>query len=51
MSETRAFKAGRMLAKSIIEMIHLMYQSKTALKFMRGLMGVLLVEYDKRKRK
>lgn len=37
--------------KAIIEMVHLMYQRKTALFFLTGLIDTLLVELEKRKQK
>jgi hypothetical protein len=38
---TRAEKAGRELAKGLIEMVNLMYQNNTARNFMKGLTDVL----------
>jgi hypothetical protein len=38
---TRAEKAGRAIAKSLIEMINLMYQNNTAYNFTKGLVNEL----------
>ena len=48
MKNTRAYKAGEAQGRSIIEMIHLMYQNRTAKKFISGLMSVLIPDYKKR---
>lgn len=45
---TRAEKAGESLGKSIVEMVNLMYQNNTALRFFDGLMLILKDEYEKR---
>jgi hypothetical protein len=45
---TRADKAGKELANAIIEMVHLMYQNKTANNFYKGLMINLQKETDRR---
>ena len=34
---TRAWKAGVMFASGIISMVHLMYQNKTAINYLKGL--------------
>lgn len=39
--ETRAYKAGVHLGKSIAEMVNLMYQLNTASNFWKGLFSVL----------
>ncbi len=39
----RSYKAGEAMAKAIIEMVHLMYQNKTASHFYRGLHEVLII--------
>jgi len=36
------------MGKSIIEMVHLMYQNNTARNFLRGIIAVLTEENDKR---
>lgn len=41
----RAFKAGVLLAKGLIEMINLMYQRNTAINFLEGLMHELENEH------
>jgi len=38
---SRAEKAGRAAGRALAEMVHLMYQTRTAANFWRGLMGVL----------
>ena len=38
---SRAEAAGRALGESIVEMVHLMYQTRTASNFWKGLMSVL----------
>ena len=45
----RPEKAGNRMGHAIIEMIHLMYQKKTALKFLASLIISLQCEYTKRK--
>lgn len=45
----RPEKAGNRMAHSIIEMIHLMYQKKTALRFLASLIISLQCEYTRRK--
>ena len=45
----RPEKAGNRMAHSIIEMIHLMYQKKTALRFLTSLIISLQCEYTRRK--
>ena len=49
-SQPRAHKAGELLAEAIVEMVHLMYQNKTASHFYSGLMRALVVEVGKRDR-
>lgn len=44
----RPEKAGKRLAEAIIEMVHLMYQNNTALKFLNALHDRLFEEIDKR---
>ena len=51
MKETRAGKAGKKMAESIIEMVHLMYQNNTARLYLRGLVLTLQKEQDKRSAK
>ncbi len=46
--KTRAGEVGNHLADSIIEMVHLMYQRKTAIHFLQGLVDVLTRELDLR---
>ncbi len=41
MKGSRAEQAGARMAKAIIEMVHLMYQDKTALHFYDGLINKL----------
>lgn len=48
MPETRAWRAGEALGKAIIETVHLMYQNKTALAFIRALCIELNTERAKR---
>ena len=38
---SRAEQAGRVTGAAIVEMVHLMYQNRTAANFWRGLMKVL----------
>ena len=45
---TRPYKAGVSLARSVIEMVDLMYQNKTAQKFLRGLISTLSKEQQER---
>ena len=45
----RPEKAGNRMAHAIIEMIHLMYQKKTALRFLASLIISLQCEYTRRK--
>jgi len=45
----RSERAGNRFAHGIIEMVHLMYQKKTALKFLGSLIISLQVEYRRRK--
>ena len=45
---TRPSKAGRQMAMAIIEMVHLMYQAKTALHFYDALLDTLQSEYNLR---
>uniref|UniRef100_A0A6M3JMG9 Uncharacterized protein n=1 Tax=viral metagenome TaxID=1070528 RepID=A0A6M3JMG9_9ZZZZ len=48
---TRGEKAGVQMADAIIEMVHLMYQNKTAIGFIMYLIGRLETElYDREKR-
>ena len=44
----RPEKAGKQLAETIIEMIHLMYQNNTALSFLWKLVALLEIELKKR---
>lgn len=44
----RPYKAGEAMGKAIVEMVHLMYQNKTATKFYRGLSKIIQEEIDKR---
>ena len=48
--ETRAGIAGHKMGKAIIESIHLMYQNKTALNYLRELVLALELEYEIRKK-
>jgi len=41
MRQTRASEAGKLLSESIIEMINLMYQNKTAINFLKPLVANL----------
>jgi len=50
MKETRAYKAGVVQGKSIIENVNLFYQNRTAIKYMVGLMSVLIPEFKRRKK-
>jgi len=45
----RPEKAGNRMAHAIIEIIHLMYQKQTALKFLSSLIISLQCEYTRRK--
>lgn len=45
----RAIPWGETMAEAIIEMVHLMYQRKTALFFLSGLIAVSVIELIKRK--
>ena len=45
----RSYNAGQKMASAIIEMVHLMYQNKTALNFYSGLLTMLKAE-EKRRR-
>lgn len=45
---SRAEKAGRHMARSIIEMVNLMYQDRTALHFYDGLVTLVKEEYEAR---
>lgn len=49
MENTRPYKAGKSLARSIIEMINLMYQNATAEKFILALHHEILKEMERRK--
>lgn len=49
MKRTRAELAGRMMAQSIIEMVHLMYQENTARKFLKSVIDALVAELERRK--
>jgi len=49
MKRTRANKAGRKMARAIIEMVNLMYQSNTAINFLEGIHTVLADESIQRK--
>jgi len=44
----RPHKAGESMAKSIIEMIHLMYQNTTAIRFLVALIHTLEDELNRR---
>ena len=46
---TRSQIAGKRMGEAIIEMIHLMYQNKTAMYFLKALIKTLTDEADKRK--
>lgn len=46
--KTRAYQAGKKLATAIIEMVHLMYQNKTALNFYAGLHEAIIPEINRR---
>ena len=48
--EMRAENAGIELAKAIIEMVHLMYQKRTALYFLEKLIEHLQKELDRRRK-
>lgn len=45
---TRSYKAGLSMARAIVEMVHLMYQNKTALHFLCGLCSILNKEIVRR---
>ena len=45
----RSYNAGQKMANAIIEMVHLMYQNKTALNFYSGLLTMLEAEFTRRK--
>jgi hypothetical protein len=47
---TRSMQAGYELANCFIEMIHLMYQRKTALFFLRTFVSRLLEELERREK-
>ena len=47
--KTRPELAGEKMGHSIIEMIHLMYQNRTALWFLWGLLVVLVSAFEKRR--
>ncbi len=51
MKGSRAEQAGKRMAKAIVEMVHLMYQDKTALNFYDGLIYKLKEEHLLRVRK
>ena len=44
----RSYKAGKDMAKAIIEMVHLMYQNNTAAYFYDGLSEFILQEMKDR---
>ena len=44
----RSYNAGQKMASAILEMVHLMYQNKTALNFYDGLLTMLMVERERR---
>ena len=46
---TRGFLAGKQLARSIREMVNLMYQNNTALSFLEGLLHSLITHTETRK--
>lgn len=46
---TRAGSAGTQTAKALIEMVHLMYQRKTAVAFLTKLVELLQGELDRRR--
>ena len=45
----RPEKAGAMLGQSIVEMVHLMYQNRTALWFLYGLLTVIIAAFANRR--
>ena len=45
---TRPNRAGWHMADSIIEMVNLMYQKRTAINFLTGLIKCLQIELDRR---
>ena len=45
---SRAERAGRILGKALVEVVHLMYQENTAKNFLKGLLAVLLRENERR---
>jgi hypothetical protein len=47
-STKRSYKAGKEIAKAIIEMVHLMYQNNTAAHFYRGLSEEIDKEMNRR---
>jgi len=47
---SRAEKAGRLLGRALVEIIHLMYQENTAGNFIRGLIQPLLKEQVRREK-
>jgi len=46
--QVRSYSAGEALASAIVEMVHLMYQNKTALNFYNGLLVMLMTENERR---
>jgi len=46
--KSRAEKAGILLGKALIEMVHLMYQDNTAKNFLTGLLNTLTKEWERR---
>lgn len=50
MKNSRPYKAGLSLAKSVIEMVDLMYQNKTALAFLTALNNRISKELERRKK-
>ena len=51
MRKTRSYIAGVSMAESIIDMVHLMYQNKTAYRFLSGIINRLGEEFIRRKQK
>ncbi len=47
--DVRGYKAGRSMGESIIEMVHLMYQNRTAAHFLNGLDHAIQKEIGSRK--
>ena len=47
-SRFRSVRAGEDLGRAIIEMVHLMYQRDTAIRFLKGLKAIIDKELDRR---